>query len=304
MTNKNIHYVLEQFKERPIERPDAFSFEFFPPKTPEMERQLQIAMQELASLKPDFMTVTYGAGGSTRSKTAEIAAYIQETTHIPAAAHITSVNATREMIQDVLDDYAARHIRHVIALRGDMPGFMGEYTPLEGGYAYAKDLVEAIAARKQFEISVAGYPETHPQARSEQDDLYHLKEKVEAGATRIITQYCFDTDTVLRYVDKVRKMGMGVNIVPGIMLIAHFKQMCKFSSQCGASVPKWVHDLCEGVDDDPSLRFSVSVAIAVEQCRLLMQEGINQFHFYSLNRHEAAKAVCQLLGIGSTAHHG
>ena len=300
---KKISYRLEQLKDRVPRRPEAFSFEFFPPKNPEMEQQLKASISELAKLHPSLMTVTYGAGGSTRQRTAEIAAYIQETTGIGAAAHITSVNATKAVIQDVLTDYEHKHIRHVVALRGDMPGFDGQYRPLAEGYAYAKDLVEAIAARGTFEISVAGYPETHPQALSEQDDLYRLKEKIDAGATRIITQYCYDTDVMLRYIEKVRKIGITVPVVPGIMLIAHFKQMCKFSGQCGASVPAWMHQLCDGIDDDPQLRLPVAVAIAAEQCRLLMQEGVSQFHFYSLNRHEAAKAVCQLLGGGVSQHH-
>lgn len=294
---KSIQYRLEQLKDTLPKRPQSFSFEFFPPKNTEMEVQLKTAIAELAQLGPDFMTVTYGAGGSTKERTAEIASYIQQKTGVSAAAHITSVNATKAVIQGVLEDYQERGIKRIIALRGDMPGFEGVYEPLAEGYAYAKDLVEAIARMNTFDISVAGYPEIHPQAISEKDDLGHLKEKVDAGAVRIITQYCFDTDQILRYIEKVRKLGITVPVVPGIMLISHFKQMSKFSNQCGASIPIWLNELCDGIDEDPHSRFAVSVAIATEQCRLLMQEGVDQFHFYSLNRYEIAKAVCRLIGI-------
>jgi methylenetetrahydrofolate reductase (NADPH) len=294
---KKIQYRLDQLKDSVPVRPQAFSFEFFPPKNADMEVQLKNSIIELANLGPDFMTVTYGAGGSTKDRTAEIASYIQQKTGVSAAAHITSVNATKETIHEVLDDYIQKGIKRIVALRGDMPGFEGVYEPMENGYAYAKDLVEAIAAMNAFEISVAGYPETHPQATSEKEDLGYLKAKVDAGAARIITQYCFNTDQVLRYVEKVQKLGVTVPVVPGIMLISHFKQMCRFSEQCGASIPKWLSTLCDGVDEDPYTRSAMAVVVAAEQCRLLMQEGIDQFHFYSLNRHETAKAVCRLLGV-------
>ena len=213
------------FQDTPLNKPSQVSFEFFPAKNETMHQQLTDSALKLAAISPDFMTVTYGAGGSTRDKTAQTAQTIQDSTNIPVAAHITAVNATKELIHEVLDDFTARGIKKVIALRGDMPGFEGDYVPTQGGYAYATDLVAGIKDRGTFDsISVAGYPEAHPQATSLDTDLGYLKQKVEAGADQIITQYCFDTYQVLDYIEKVNQHNINAPVVVGIMLMANFNQ--------------------------------------------------------------------------------
>ncbi len=276
---------------------NSFSFEFFPPKTKELEINLQKSVLELAKLKPNFMTVTYGAGGSTHDKTLETVTFIQNKVGIKAAAHITAVNSKKEEVNKVIEQYHLNNITKVVALRGDMPGMVGKYQPTIGGYAYAKDLVSYIASLNKFEISVAGYPETHPEAKSADEDLSFLKDKVEAGANDIITQYCFDTDKILHYIDKVRAKNINVPIIPGIMLINNFKQLKKFSDSCGASIPEWLNNLCLNIDDNHETRFAVSVLVAYEQCKILLDAGITDFHFYSLNHYQVAMAVCHLLGI-------
>ncbi len=291
-------YSLEQLKNLDKLKVSSFSFELFPPKTEEASNNLKITIDELAKLKPDSMTVTYGAGGSTKGETLKLASYIQNNKNIATAAHLTAINSTKQEIDSILESYLASNIKRIVALRGDMPGMVGKYTPNLESYPYAKDLVVAIRNKASFDISVAGYPETHPEANSEQEDLYYLKDKVEAGANRIITQYCFSTDKIISYIDKVNNIGIKVPVIPGIMLIANFKQVVRFSQRCGASIPSWLQNYADdNIDDDQERKFTVALHIAAEQCRILLENGIDKFHFYTLNRYDITDAVCQLLGI-------
>lgn len=274
----------------------AISFEFFPPKTDEALGKLKTTIAELLPLKPKYFSVTYGAGGSTKEKTYEIVKYIKESTNVPPAAHLTCVGAKSTETNAIAQSYLDIGVNRIIGLRGDLPGFVGEYKPVEGGYAYADSLVKGLMGFGNFDISVAAYPESHPQAKSLEADIEHLKRKQDAGATRAITQYCFDTDVILRFIEKARTSGITMPIVPGILNISNFEQTISFSARCGASVPDWARKLYEGVKDQKTSDI-ISSALALEQCRLLMQEGISQFHFYSLNRHEVAKAVCQMLNV-------
>ena len=277
--------------------PPSVSFEFFPPKTAEMEEKLWASITRLESLKPAFVSVTYGAGGSTRERTHQTVKRIRQQTGLKPAAHLTCVGASRAEIDDVIRNYWEAGIRHIVALRGDPPGGGGKYTPHPEGYAYATELVEGIKKIGDFEISVAGFPEKHPESPSFELDMDVLKRKVDAGASRIITQYFFDTDLYPRYVEKVRKAGINVPIVPGLIPIGNLAQLIKFSAMCGASVPAWIAGMFDGLDDDPQTRNMVAVAVAAEQCRLLRAYGVDNFHFYTLNRADLTVAVCRILGI-------
>lgn len=277
--------------------PIEVSFEFFPPKTAEMEQTLWKSIQRLAPLAPRFVSVTYGAGGSTRERTHHtVHRLIQETTLIPAA-HLTCVAATRDEIDAVADDYWNAGVRHVVALRGDIPGGETAYFPTPGGYAYAAELVEGLRKRHDFEISVAAYPETHPEARSSAEDLDNLKRKLDAGATRAITQFFFDNWTFLRFVDRARKAGITAPIVPGIMPVTNFTQTAKFAKATGASIPAEFARHFEGLEDDPETRKLVAAAVAAEQVTQLEQAGVREFHFYTLNRADLSYAICHLLGL-------
>lgn len=277
--------------------PIEVSFEFFPPKTAEMEQTLWKSIQRLAPLAPRFVSVTYGAGGSTRERTHHtVHRLIQETTLIPAA-HLTCVAATRDEIDAVADDYWNAGVRHVVALRGDIPGGETAYFPTPGGYAYAAELVEGLRKRHDFEISVAAYPETHPEARSSAEDLDNLKRKLDAGATRAITQFFFDNWTFLRFVDRARKAGITAPIVPGIMPVTNFTQTAKFAKSTGASIPAEFARHFEGLEDDPETRKLVAAAVAAEQVTQLEQAGVREFHFYTLNRADLSYAICHLLGL-------
>ncbi len=273
----------------------AVSFEFFPPKTEDSFAKLKLAIAQLELLNPKYFSVTYGAGGSTRDKTFELIKYIQENTNVPAAAHLTCVGAIAQETDTIARNYLKTGVTRIVALRGDMPGFKGKYEPLADGYAYADNLVKGLRAIGDFDISVAAYPEGHPQAISLDADIQHLKRKQDNGATRAITQYCFDTDIILRFIEKARKYGVTMPIVPGILTISNFEQTVAFSGRCGASVPAWVGKLYDGINNNQAASDAVSTKIAFEQCQRLLQNGIKQFHFYSLNRHEVAGAVCQML---------
>src|ERR1051325_7207745 len=274
------------------------SFEFFPPKTPEMEVRLWEVIKRLESLAPRFVSVTYGAGGSTRERTHATVRRIRNETALEPAAHLTCVAATCEEIDGVARDYWAAGIRHIVALRGDPPGGLGSaYAPHPGGYAYAADLVAGLKRVADFEISVAAYPETHPAARSSGHDLDNLKAKLDAGASRAITQFFFDVDLYLRFRDRAYGAGIRVPIVPGILPVTNFAQLRRMASGCGASIPDWMAAHFDGLDDDPDTRRLVAASPAAEQCRRLHANGVHEFHFYTLNRADLIVAICHLLGV-------
>ena len=281
--------------------PPAVSFEFFPPKTEAMEATLRQAVTRLAPLAPRFVSVTYGAGGSTRARTHAAVARIRRETSLEPAAHLTCVGASRDEIDAVARDYRDAGIRHIVALRGDPPADSGGYRPHPEGYAHAVDLVAGLKRIADFEISVAAYPEVHPEAASAAADLDHLKRKIDAGAARAITQFFFDSECFLRFRDRARAAGIGVPIVPGILPIVDFAQARKFAASCGASIPAWLEAEFAGVADDPPSRADVARRVAVAQCRRLVAAGIDALHFYTLNRAELVAAICAPLGIGADA---
>jgi methylenetetrahydrofolate reductase (NADPH) len=273
------------------------SFEFFPPKTPEMEGKLWQAMKQLEPLAPRFVSVTYGAGGSTRERTHATVARIRRETRLEPAAHLTCVGASRVEVDEVAERYWQAGIRHIVALRGDPPEGGGPYRPLPDGYARAADLVAGLKRVADFEISVAAYPETHPEAASAAADLDNLKRKIDAGARRAITQFFFDADTYLRFLDRARTAGIAVPIVPGLLPVGNFAQVKKFAAMCGASVPPAVAAQFDGLDDDPHGRAAVAVRLAAEQCQRLCAAGVDEFHFYTLNRADLVLAICAALGV-------
>ena len=273
------------------------SFEFFPPKTEQMEQTLWNCIQRLATLRPAFVSVTYGAGGTTRERTHATVVRIREQTALEPAAHLTCVGAGREEIDAVALRYWQAGIRHIVALRGDPPEGSARYLPYPGGYAYAADLVAGLKRVAEFDISVAAYPETHPEAASPRADLDNLKRKIDAGASRAITQFFFDADHFFRFRDRARSAGIEVPIIPGILPVTNFAQVRRFAGLCGASVPGWMGELFDGLDDDPETRRLVAASVACEQCRALSAEGVDQFHFYTLNRADLAYAICHVLGV-------
>jgi methylenetetrahydrofolate reductase (NADPH) len=278
-------------------RPPRVSFEFFPPKTPEMEEKLWQTVKRLEPLAPRFVSVTYGAGGSTRERTHATVVRIRRETCLEPAAHLTCVGASRAEIDEVAERYLEAGIRHIVALRGDPPTGETRYAPHSHGYAYACDLVAGLKRVGDFEISVAAFPETHPEASSAQADLDNLKRKVDAGASRAITQFFFDVDVYLSFVERVRAAGIAIPIVPGILPVTNFAQVKKFAAMCGAAVPDWIAAQFEGLDEDPETRRLVAASIAAEQCRLLQANGVNEFHFYTLNRADLTVAICHMLGV-------
>lgn len=277
------------------------SFEFFPPRTPEMEVRLWECVQKLAALSPAFVSVTYGAGGSTRARThATIERIVSQTQLIPAA-HLTCVDASKQEVLEVARQYWQAGVRHIVALRGDCAE--GRYSPHPEGFATAAELVAGLKQVGEFEISVAAYPETHPEAASAEADLDNLKRKIDAGATRAITQYFFDTDVYFRFLERVRKAGITVPVIPGILPVSNVGQVMKFSALCGASVPAWLSELFAGLDDDPVTRNLVAAHVAADQCRALQKGGVNEFHFYTLNRAELTRAICHVLGVRVSQKH-
>lgn len=277
--------------------PPALSFEFMPPRNEALEAQLWRCIRRLEPLAPRFVSVTYGAGGSTQARThATVTRIVRETSVIPAA-HLTCVGATREEVDEIARAYRDAGVRHIVALRGDPPAGSGPYVPHPGGYPYAADLVAGLRRIADFEISVAAYPETHPAAASPEADLDNLKRKIDAGATRAITQYFFDTATYLRFLDRCQAAGIEVPIVPGIMPVSNFAQMVRFSAMCGATVPDWLAGMFEGLDDDPETRRMVAAVVAAEQVRLLQANGVDEFHIYTLNRPDLAYAIAHVLGV-------
>ena len=277
--------------------PPRVSFEFFPPKTAEMEARLWEVIKRVEPLAPRFVSVTYGAGGSTRERTHATVRRIRHETGLEPAAHLTCVAATRAEIDAVASDYWQAGIRHIVALRGDPPAGKAGYAPHPDGYPFAADLVAGLKNIADFEISVAAYPETHPEAQSADQDLANLKRKVDAGASRAITQYFFDVDLFLRFRDRAAAAGIAVPIVPGILPVTNYAQVRKFSEACGASIPTWMEGQFAGLDDDPDTRRLVATSLAAEQCRRLHAEGVHEFHFYTLNRADLIVAICHLLGV-------
>ena len=275
------------------------SFEFFPPKTEKMAAALWRALERLSVASPRFVSVTYGAGGSTRERTFDLVMRIQRETEVAPAAHLTCVDQTRESIDALARAYWNAGIRHLVALRGDVPGDGGPYRPRADGYAYAADLVSGLRRIADFEISVAAYPEVHPQASCAQFDLDNLKRKIDAGATRAITQFFFDNDCFARFVDRVQAAGITVPIVPGILPIANFDRMVAFAGQCGASVPDWLPPFFDGLADDPETHRAVAAELAAEQCRGLWEQGVRQFHIYTLNRADLTLDMLRLLNGGA-----
>ncbi|MXO69533.1 methylenetetrahydrofolate reductase [Pelagerythrobacter marinus] len=273
------------------------SFEFFPPKTEKMAQTLWDSVQTLAPLGPRFVSVTYGAGGTTRERTHEQVVRISREAHIPAAAHLTCVEATREEIDDIARHYWDSGIRHVVALRGDPPDGQSHYAPHPGGYANAAELTAGLKAVAPFEISVAAYPEVHPDARDAAADLDNLKRKFDAGATRAITQFFFEPECFFRFRDRAVAAGIDGEIVPGVMPVMSFASVQRMATLCGTAIPGWMAGLFEGLDERPAARQLVSATIAAELCRRLYAGGVRQFHFYTLNRAELSYAICHMLGL-------
>jgi len=274
----------------------SVSFEFFPPKTEKMEEQLWQAITELAPLEPEFVSVTYGAGGSTRERTHATVARIVRETGVPVAAHLTCVGASKDDIAEVAGQYWQTGVRHIVALRGDPPpGSGGRFVPHPQGYASAAELVAGLKALHPFEISVAAYPEVHPEAASAEADLDNLKRKLDAGATRAITQFFYSTDAWFRFMDRVAAAGITAPIVPGIMPVTNFAAIRRMSAN--TEIPGWLETMFEGLDERPGPRALVAAVAAAGLCRRLYQGGVRNFHFYTLNRAEQAYAVCHLLGL-------
>jgi methylenetetrahydrofolate reductase (NADPH) len=273
------------------------SFEFFPPKTEKMEEQLWSAIQTLTPLSPKFVSVTYGAGGSTRERTHNTVARIAKETPLSAAAHLTCVAASKAEIDEVADAYWEAGVRHIVALRGDPPEAGTMFEPHPDGYKGAAELVDGLMKRHPFEISVAAYPETHPDAASAQSDIDNLKRKLDAGASRAITQFFFEPDTFFRFRDTVAAAGIDAQIIPGIMPVSNFAAVQRMSAMCNTDVPGWMGKLFEGLDDHAAARQLVSATLAAELCRKLYAGGVRDFHFYTLNRAELSYAICHLLGL-------
>ncbi len=274
----------------------AVSFEFFPPKSDNMEAQLWDAVTQLKPLDPSFVSVTYGAGGSTRERTHATVARIIAEAKLPAAAHLTCVAASKAEIREVAEQYWEAGVRHIVALRGDAGEPGAPFTPHPEGFASAAELVAGLKAIAPFEISVAAYPETHPDAVSPQDDIDNLKRKLDAGASRAISQFFFSPEAFFRFRDACAASGIDAPILPGILPVTNVAQARKFATACGAAIPAWMDGLFEGLDEKPAARQLIAATIAAELCRRLYAGGVRDFHFYTLNRPELAYAICHLLG--------
>jgi methylenetetrahydrofolate reductase (NADPH) len=275
----------------------SVSFEFFPPATEELREQLWKVVQTLAPLEPRFVSVTYGAGGSTRDRTHDTVARIIAEARLPAAAHLTCVGATRAEIQEVAEAYWAAGVRKIVALRGDMGAPGVRFSPHPGGYADAAELVAGLKAIAPFEIAVAAYPETHPDAVSPEADLDNLKRKLDAGASSAITQFFFEPEVLFRFRDRVAAAGIDAPLYPGILPVTNVAQARRFAAACGAAIPAWMDGLFEGLDARPASRQLVAATVCAEFCRRLYAGGVRDFHFYTLNRAELSYAICHLLGL-------
>jgi methylenetetrahydrofolate reductase (NADH) len=283
----------------PATTPITASFEFFPPKSEKMADTLWNTVQRLAPLNPSFVSVTYGAGGSTRERTHKTVERILKETDLAPAAHLTCVGASQDEIDGIVKDYWDLGVRSLVALRGDpLEGIGTRYSPHNNGYPYASDLVAGIKKIANFDISVSGYPEKHPESGSWQSEIDNLKRKVDAGADRIITQYFFDNDMFDAYLDRIAAAGINIPVIPGIVPIHNFEQTMVFSAKCGTSIPQWLARRFTGLSNDPETRKLVGVAIACEQVMDLVDRGITDFHFYTMNRADLTYAICHMLGMG------
>src|SRR3954464_1057185 len=290
----NSHVRLSRFDRRQL----TVSFEFFPPKDEQMEQTLWESIERLAPLAPSFVSVTYGAGGSTRERTHATVKRILAETALTPAAHLTCVSATCEEVDEVIRAYTEAGVRHIVALRGDPAGGVGEkYAPHPGGYANGAALVAGIKRITNAEVTVSAYPEKHPDSGSVDADIDMLEAKVDAGATRAITQFFFENDLYFRYLDRVRARGIAVPVTPGILSVQNFKQTKAFAARCGASVPDWLAERFDGLDDDAATRKLIAAAVAAEQVLDLVDRGVTDFHFYTMNRADLVYAVCHLLGL-------
>lgn len=281
----------------PISRGIDVSFEFFPPKDQASSKSFWTCIERLAPLHPRFVSVTYGAGGSTRESTRATVKRILNETALSAAAHLTCVDAARADVDAVVHDYVAAGVKHIVALRGDPADRQRKFVPHPRGYKNAAELVAGIRRLGELEVTVAAYPEVHPEARSAEADLDNLKRKIDAGASRAVTQFFFDVDVYFRFVDRVRAAGVAVPIVPGILPVTNFARVKSFAAMCGTHIPEWLGSLFAGLDDAPDIRQLVSATLTAEQCIRLWEQGVREFHFYTLNRPLLTLAICHILGI-------
>jgi methylenetetrahydrofolate reductase (NADPH) len=281
----------------------GFSFEFFPPATPAAEERFRDSAQRLAALGPDFVSVTYGAGGTTQERTFKAIDWLRRETKLEPAAHLTCVGATRDQIDEIARGYWAAGVRRLVALRGDPPQGSSGYLPHPEGYPYAADLVAGLKQVADFDISVSAYPEVHPEARDAAADLDNLKRKLDAGASRAITQFFFDPDDFLRFVDKARAAGITAPIIPGVLPIVNFERTRLMAESCKAALPQWLVELYADLEADNDVRFPVGVSVAAELCRYLMARGVEDFHIYTLNRADMTAALCRLLRNDARCRH-
>ena len=275
----------------------TYSFEFFPPKTEALEHQLWTCIRRLEPLQPRFVSVTYGAGGTTQARThATVTRLVKETSLVPAA-HLPCVGASRQDVDAVARSYWEAGVRHIVALRGDPPRAAAHYAPHPEGFPYAVDLVRGLKSVADFDVSVAAYPEVHPEAPSPEFALDNLRRKIDAGASRAISQFFYDSDAFLRFRDACARGGIRASIVPGLLPITRFPQVLSMAARCGTSIPKWLHERFAGLDDDAETRSLIAAAVAIEQVQTLVRHGVEEFHFYTLNRAELSYAICHALGV-------
>ena len=274
----------------------SISFEFFPPKSAETEAKLWDVVNELSVIGPDFVSITYGAGGSTRDRTHKCVKHIVTKTDLKPAAHLTCVAASKSEVDEVIEDYAHAGVKHIVALRGDMPD-MAAFSPHPNGYSGSVELVESLARRGGFDITVSAYPEKHPESDNMQTDIDLLKAKIDAGATRAITQFVFDTEQYYRFRDLLADNQINIPVIPGIMPTTNFKGVLRMSEACGSSVPEWMKNKFDGLDEGLESRRALAIEIAIDQCRDLINSGFENLHFYTLNQATVTKAVCNALSL-------
>ena len=280
----------------------SISFEFFPPKSAETEAKLWDVVNELSVIGPDFVSITYGAGGSTRDRTHKCVKHIVTKTDLKPAAHLTCVAASKSEVDEVIEDYAHAGVKHIVALRGDMPD-MAAFSPHPDGYSGSVELVDSLAKRGGFDITVSAYPEKHPESDNMQTDIDLLKAKIDAGATRAITQFVFDTEQYYRFRDLLADNQINIPVIPGIMPTTNFKGVLRMSEACGASVPEWMKNKFDGLDEDLESRRELAIEIAIDQCRDLINSGFENLHFYTLNQATVTKAVCNALSLEKVGGH-
>jgi len=280
----------------------SISFEFFPPKSAETEAKLWDVVNKLSVIGPDFVSITYGAGGSTRDRTHKCIKHIVTKTDLKPAAHLTCVAASKSEVDEVIEDYAHAGVKHIVALRGDMPD-MAAFSPHPNGYSGSVELVESLARRGGFDITVSAYPEKHPESDNMQTDIDLLKAKIDAGATRAITQFVFDTEQYYRFRDLLADNQINIPVIPGIMPTTNFKGVLRMSEACGSSVPEWMKNKFDGLDEGLESRRALAIEIAIDQCRDLINSGFENLHFYTLNQATVTKAVCNALGLKKDGGH-